>query len=304
MFRQNALSACRRSTRACISAHARSLATLTDTPNPSTSFPPPKPPQPAQKAIPVINAAVILNRSPILTRTLTVFEQTYYDYQSRIQRALFNPFADEFYFKPGALLEGKFDAEEKAREREAFGRVRPGGSTESRDDSATPDAAAIPPEETADSTPAPEQKPMPRIHEADKTGDVRSLDRQGERNLYLLLQAKADSGAAVWRFPQGDVEKDEVLHTAAERDLRAECGTQMDTWVVSRKPVGVYEPSTPNGAKSDQTYVFFYKAHILAGQVQPDGKKILDFAWLTKEEIEPRVDAQYWSGVKDMLSDF
>lgn len=42
----------------------------------------------------------------------------------------------------------------------------------------------------------------------------------------------------------------------------------------------------------------------MAGQVRPDGKTILDFAWLTKEEIEPRVDQQYWSGIKDMLSDF
>ena len=53
-----------------------------------------------------------------------------------------------------------------------------------------------------------------------------------------------------------------------------------------------------------QTYVFFYKAHILQGQVRPDKKNILDFAWLTKQEIKPRVDEGYWTGVKDMLSDF
>ena len=53
-----------------------------------------------------------------------------------------------------------------------------------------------------------------------------------------------------------------------------------------------------------QTYVFFYKAHIITGQVQPDGKSVFDFAWLAKEEIESRVDKSYWNGVKDMLSDF
>lgn len=74
----------------------------------------------------------------------------------------------------------------------------------------------------------------------------------------------------------------------------------MDAWVVSRNPIGVIEPATP----TTEPYVFVYKAHILAGQVQPNGKTTKDFAWLTKEEVESRVDAQYWAAVKDMLSDF
>jgi large subunit ribosomal protein L46 len=53
-----------------------------------------------------------------------------------------------------------------------------------------------------------------------------------------------------------------------------------------------------------QSLTFFYKAHILAGQVNADGKKVLDFVWLTKEEMEPRLERDYWHGVKDMLSDF
>jgi len=49
--------------------------------------------------------------------------------------------------------------------------------------------------------------------------------------------------------------------------------------------------------------VFFFKAHILAGQVHPIKKYIKNFAWLTKEEIKPRVDKHYWEGIKDILSD-
>jgi large subunit ribosomal protein L46 len=41
----------------------------------------------------------------------------------------------------------------------------------------------------------------------------------------------------------------------------------------------------------------------MAGQVKPS-MSVTDFAWLTKKEIEKRVDEQYWVGVKDMLSDF
>ena len=53
-----------------------------------------------------------------------------------------------------------------------------------------------------------------------------------------------------------------------------------------------------------QDVVFFYKAHILAGQVRPDPDRYQDFAWLTKGEISKRTDADYWLGIKDMLSDF
>ena len=51
-----------------------------------------------------------------------------------------------------------------------------------------------------------------------------------------------------------------------------------------------------------QVYTFFLKAHILAGQARPNGKNVTDFAWLTKEEIEPRVEKDYWASVKDILS--
>jgi len=52
-----------------------------------------------------------------------------------------------------------------------------------------------------------------------------------------------------------------------------------------------------------QTLVFFYKMHILAGQVEPSGPFAIDFAWLTKEEIKGCVEREYWHGVKDVLSD-
>jgi len=29
---------------------------------------------------------------------------------------------------------------------------------------------------------------------------------------------------------------------AAQRELLAKCGTHMDTWIVARKPIGMYKP--------------------------------------------------------------
>jgi len=149
-----------------------------------------------------------------------------------------------------------------------------------------------------------DEESMPRVHPTDTKGDTRSLDRKGQRNLYLLVKTR-QGGKDVWAFPQGDVAKGELLHEAAARDLTAVCGPYMDTWIVSRQPIGVYNPSSSEiSDDSPKSFTFFYKAHILAGQVRADGKPVIDFAWLTKEEMESRLEKGYWLGVKDILSDF
>ena len=53
--------------------------------------------------------------------------------------------------------------------------------------------------------------PAPRVHASDASGDVKSLDRKGQRNLYLLIQQKTDA-AAVWKFPETAVVDNELLH--------------------------------------------------------------------------------------------
>ena len=55
-----------------------------------------------------------------------------------------------------------------------------------------------------------EEPPADRISEADKTGDVKSLNRKGDRNLYLLVKTVQDSKH--WSFPQGPLEEEEPLH--------------------------------------------------------------------------------------------
>ena len=110
-----------------------------------------------------MQTAVILNRSPILSRSPTPFESTYYAYHRRIQRALTNPLPTEFYFKPGSLLEGIFKKEENAREKAAFGRPNLNREEEHRKKR----------KEATQLLPGQEEPPklMPRITEADKKGD-------------------------------------------------------------------------------------------------------------------------------------
>ncbi|KAG1774248.1 39S mitochondrial ribosomal protein L46-domain-containing protein [Suillus placidus] len=243
-------------------------------------------------AWPNLHTGIILNRSPIITRTPTAFEKAYHAYQARIHRALHNPFPYDFYFKQGSPLESRFNIEERRRERKAFGApfgMQTGETSEA--------------EKLAEATMRDEEEAMPRVHEADINSDFKNLHRRGQRNLYLILQ-KQENGMAVWKFPQGSVDRGELLHHAATRGLEVECGNNMDTWIVSRNPIGVFHPPSPASTGDAEDVVFFYKAHIMAGHVRPNRAHAQDFAWLTKGEIKTRVDEDYWLGIKDMLSDF
>lgn len=188
----------------------RSLATVTEAPTSNTSSPAARIVKRNNGEEAAIHAAVLLNRSPLITRTPTDFEKAYYAYQARIERALHNPLPYDFYFKPNSPLEIRFDKEELEREKEAFGKSgspspRVKAEVETSDDS---DPHALPLMEAAQEE---VEKPMPREHESDRTGDVKSLNRQGQRNIYLVVLSKDSSGKESWKFPQTPVTKDQNL---------------------------------------------------------------------------------------------
>lgn len=146
-----------------------------------------------------IITSVLLNRSPILTAPPTPFEQAYHSYQARIARALSNPFPREFYFKKGAIAERQFLLEESEREREAFGEGFGKAQLEDLEEDKTGAVG-----QTEDVV------ALPREHESDRTGDVKNLNRKGDRNLYLLVHSPEG-----WRLPQGPAERGAALHTVS-----------------------------------------------------------------------------------------
>lgn len=111
------------------------------------------------------------------------------------------------------MLEKKFVREEKLREKEAFG----GPWSLKRTDRGVEEdgelaSIQVSPDQADNMGEEPIDPPAPRTHEADKKGDLKSLDRLGERNLYLLIRGKDHTGKEVWRFPQGGLEDGELLH--------------------------------------------------------------------------------------------
>ncbi|CAN6565622.1 unnamed protein product [Malus baccata var. baccata] len=87
--------------------------------------------------------------------------------------------------------------------------------------------------------------PAPRITEADKTNDKKSLQRALDRRLYLLLSGNTDgsAGKSVWHFPEKVYQSEETL----------------------RKQ-------------------FFFKSQVIAANKFDIGK-CEDFVWVTKDEL-------------------
>lgn len=55
------------------------------------------------------------------------------------------------------------------------------------------------------------QRPLPRVGEADRVGNERSLSRKMERTLYLLVKQEGEKEG--WGFPTGWLGGKESLHT-------------------------------------------------------------------------------------------
>ncbi|KXS95704.1 hypothetical protein AC578_10766 [Pseudocercospora eumusae] len=162
------------------------------------------------------------------------------------------------------------------------------------------------------------ERPCPRITEADRKNDMKSLNRKLDRSLYLLVQDKEGR----WRFPQDRIYGRENMNQAAERILLQTAGVNMNTWVVGNHPVGhlvqqFREPQvtkilphklvTTASKEFEQDEhgekVFFMKARIMAGQANLDSNElgVKDFAWLTKEEISEKVHGTYFRAIYNML---
>ncbi|KAG5439927.1 hypothetical protein PCANB_000209 [Pneumocystis canis] len=222
-----------------------------------------------------ILAATVLLRSPIITAEQTPFEKAYYAYQRQLSERLAAPFPVDFYFKKGSLAEKKWLENE-------MNRTKMNSSFDDIDPKIREKKTRI---------------ALPRETEADRKGDLHSLERKLDKTLYLLV--KKPRNEHCWQFPQGAVMENDVLHTTAERSLRDICGNNMNVWYVGHIPIGNGKYKYPEGYSNE-----FYgaKARVMAGQVKLNTAEMVDWVWVTKNEIRQYVSKAYWNTIHAMLS--
>ncbi|KJZ78898.1 hypothetical protein HIM_01671 [Hirsutella minnesotensis 3608] len=287
----------------------------------------PPPPGPSHRAPPPydVRSGLILTRPPLLTRRLHPFENAFFFYQKRLEERLNEPFITSIYFKPDTARQLDWDV--KVRERQGtvakeLG-VYHGKSSRAWDDElrvgdalstqesmldcllkdaearVSDDAEIIPTEDVV-----PVERPEARETEADNKGDVRRLDRKLDRTLYLVLRGKDG-----WGFPADVLTAEENLHEAAQRVLDQAAGVDMNTWMVGRVPVAhiVKKPvlGDDGSVKTRGQKTFFLKGRIMAGQanIKDNPLGYTDYKWLTREELEVELSADYFQGVRNMMSD-
>ncbi|KAI0013985.1 39S mitochondrial ribosomal protein L46-domain-containing protein [Xylariaceae sp. FL0662B] len=273
-----------------------------------------------------IKSGIILTRAPMLTRPLTPFENAFFFYQKRLNERLVLPFRHTLFFKKDTAADldwrikfeerGKIAAKELgryyAKGRNAWNDELLVGSTLSSEDRireillkdaenrVTEDGEKAQPDEIV-----PVERPMDRITEADKTNDVRRLDRKLDRTLYLVVR-RSDGK---WLFPTDDVHSDENLHETANRVLESAAGVDMNTWLVGRVPVAHFvrhpEFNEDGSRKQRGEKIFFLKGRIMAGQADLNDNKLGldDFNWLTKEELKDKLGSDYFHAVRNMMAD-
>ncbi|KAI5926360.1 39S mitochondrial ribosomal protein L46-domain-containing protein [Camillea tinctor] len=273
-----------------------------------------------------IKSGIILTRAPLITKPLTPFENAFYFYQKRLNERLVLPFRHTLYFKKDTAsdLDWRIKFEERgeiaakelgryyAQGRNAWNDELLVGSTLSNEERirdillkdaenrVTEDGEKAKPDEVV-----PLERPMDRITEADKTNDVRRLDRKLDRSLYLVCRTSNGH----WVFPAADVSTDEHLHETAARVLEDAAGVNMNTWMVGRVPVAhlVIKPKFDEKSALIQRgeKIFFLKGRIMAGQADLKNNRmgLEDFNWLTKEELKEKLDEEYFHAVRNMMAD-
>ncbi|PSS03995.1 39S ribosomal protein [Actinidia chinensis var. chinensis] len=130
--------------------------------------------------------------------------------------------------------------------------------------------------------------PAPRVTEADKNNDRRSLQRALDRRLYLLLYSNAfgaPDGKPVWHFPEKVYESEETLRKCAECALQSVIGDLSHTYFVGNAPMGhmVMQP-TEKVQDLQPLKRFFFKSQVIATN-KFNIEKCDDFVWVTKDEL-------------------
>ena len=181
-----------------------------------------------------LKASVLLSRPPLLTRDLTPFEKSFFLYQRRLNERLALPFTRYFYYQRGTP--GDVEWKRKIRERKTPARdigVYNAYGDEGWNDELLVGDGVSEPEEQVESLlkdavvevkergiqgegevvkKEEVERPMPRVTEADKAGDLKSLNRALQKTLYLVV----NKGQGQWEFPSAELATQESLHTVSQ----------------------------------------------------------------------------------------
>eukprot|EP01018_Ginkgo_biloba_P018652 Gb_35299 [translate_table: standard] len=131
--------------------------------------------------------------------------------------------------------------------------------------------------------------PSPRITDADKINDKRSLQRALDRRLYLLLHGTpygASKEKPIWHFPEKLYTNEETMRKCAESALKSVIGGLSDVYFVGNAPCGHLVVKSTQSGNDIPPYLkqFFFKSQVI-GSGKYTISKCDDYVWVTKDEL-------------------
>ncbi|XP_053673102.1 39S ribosomal protein L46, mitochondrial [Anopheles nili] len=142
--------------------------------------------------------------------------------------------------------------------------------------------------------------PASRVTEADTKNDVQSLDRKLEQTLILLVEQKLGMKSH-YLLPQGLHKTGESLRQTAERILKEHCGDSLEVLFYGNTPVGFYKYKYPSNERSDTVgaKVFFFRSVVKKTSNLKNTK--MKFKWLCQEELHNQLQPSYYQSVSQIL---
>lgn len=124
--------------------------------------------------------------------------------------------------------------------------------------------------------------PPPRETEADRTGDVRTINRKLKTDIFLLVRENG-----LWKLPTAELRENENLLEASKRSIPEMIGTDVKVWSLSNCPMGNDIQPFPENERQKGffgTHTFFMRIYCHKGAVKLNDA-LEDFAWLDRDEI-------------------
>ncbi|KAI0562294.1 39S ribosomal protein L46 mitochondrial [Gracilaria domingensis] len=148
-------------------------------------------------------------------------------------------------------------------------------------------------------------RPAPRVTEADRTNDQKSLDRALKERLYFVIRRTGNSPNM--QFPQVLASKDDVtMKEFAESALKSVTvpASRPVFHVISYSPAShlehVYPPSYQQKHDVYGVKIFFYRVMLLSGDVSPT-RNCEDYMWARDCELPELLGHEYYASIKPIL---
>lgn len=261
-----------------------------------------------------LELGVIVKRLPIVTKSLSTYEQNYYAYKKEIYDRMSLNFPKDYYFPEGSMKTIEFDnvqpklppVEQLAKhdgkiiypngkpELNHYGRNMKGKHEvilveEVKEELAKQNAKAGDGKKTSGDEYV---SFNPRTTESDLKNDQQKLDRSLENDLYLVVK-DAKSKTQRWEFPKFKAaelvenNKNVALDELALKKLFEVGGDNMQIWTISKTPAKLLGNT------------FYFKNVILSGEFKSSD---FQYKWLNKKELNDVLEKKYYEEMEYLLN--